>query len=73
MIVHLGDLVLRFVFAGLLWGLSGINLWQYVTASDTDSRGSHRPRLKQVFLGEAVIAALAGLYLVLATALLLAG
>jgi hypothetical protein len=49
--------------------MTGINIWQYVTSQPDHNR----PKLKQVFLIEAVITGLAGLYLVLSTAILLAG
>jgi hypothetical protein len=65
----LPDLALRFTFSFLLAGMTGINIWQYVTSQPDHNR----PRLKTVFLVEAVITGLAGLYLVLSTAILLAG
>lgn len=67
--VSLEDLALRFTFSFLLAGMTGINLWQYVTSQPDHAR----PHLKKVFLFEAVITGLAGLYLVLSTALTLAG
>jgi hypothetical protein len=62
------DLVMRFVFSFLLAIMTGINVWQYVTSQPDHNR----PKLKLVFLLEALITALAGIYLVVSTAYLLA-
>ncbi len=57
--------MLRSLFAFLLTGMTGINLWQWVTYTPDPQR----PKLKLIFLVEALITAAAGLYLFVSTVL----
>lgn len=45
--------------------LCGINVWQWAMAGEYDSKGVHHPLMKRVFLLEAVLNLVSGLYLIL--------